>query len=148
MVRKNSWCFTRLNAPDGGDVQGRKRKTKKFLRVKDKVKAPAEQFDHNKIFEDIKDLIVEVHGIQPYAMFLLWPGSVSKTSSGKSNVQRAKRRMNPISLKAPLKRFTDGQPNANRVHDPSRRQSRKLSQKPMKGSSRLRNPLPPGKPTR
>ncbi|MBT6180185.1 MAG: SDR family NAD(P)-dependent oxidoreductase, partial [Deltaproteobacteria bacterium] len=75
-------------APDGSDVQGRKRKTKKFLRVKDKEgEADQDSFDHNQIFEDIRDLIAEVHGIQPYAMFLLWPGSVSKTSSGK--IQRA-----------------------------------------------------------
>ena len=75
-------------APDGSDVQGRKRKTKKFLRVKDKDgEADQDAFDHNQIFEDIRDLIAEVHGIQPYAMFLLWPGSVSKTSSGK--IQRA-----------------------------------------------------------
>ena len=45
---------------------------------------------HLEIMNAIRESVAKVHGIQAYSIFLLWPGSMPKTSSGKIQRREAK----------------------------------------------------------
>ena len=47
---------------------------------------------HQQIMNAIREAVAKVHGIQAHSIFLLWPGSMPKTSSGK--IQRREARAN------------------------------------------------------
>lgn len=45
---------------------------------------------HQQIMNAIREAVAKVHGIQAHSIFLLWPGSMPKTSSGKIQRREAK----------------------------------------------------------